>query len=280
MAEENIRNPESNKTGVISSVANPGVKQVVKLRKRSYRDESGLMIIEGNTELQRAIDAGYPFEKLYFCPALFRTSFEQDILQRCDDNKTVLIECTIPVFNKISYRDNSNGLLAVAPQIQGQLSQIDIKENMLVVVAESIEKSGNLGAIMRSADATGVDVVIVCDRCTDINNPNVIRASIGTIFTVPVVETDSMTAINWLRDNNIKILAATPEAEVVHYDVDMSGSLAIAVGSEKPGLSKLWLDIADIRVKIPMLGKADSLNVSASATVLLYEALRIRVESN
>jgi TrmH family RNA methyltransferase len=214
--------------------------------------------------------------ELFFCPELFKEGTEKNLFSQCKKLNINLTECTIPVFKKISYREHPNGLLALAPQIHNSLEQLPTKNNMLIIVAESIEKPGNLGTILRSADAGGADAVIVCDRCTDINNPNVIRASIGTIFTVPVIETDSESAITWLKNNSIQILAATPQAVQLHTATNMSGSIAIAVGAEKPGLSATWLNAADIKVKIPMLGQADSLNVAASTTILIYEALRQR----
>ena len=260
----------------ITSTSNTKIKQVIKLRKRSHRDSAGLMIIEGCTELQHALNNKHQLTEIFFCPELFRDHVESDILSQCQKNGINLIECTIPVFQKISYRERPNGLLALAPQIQSSLDQLQIKDNMLIVIAEAIEKPGNLGTILRSADASGADAVIICDRCTDINNPNVIRASIGTIFTIPVIETESAEAITWLKQNNIQILAATPQATQLHTDTDMSGNIAIAVGAEKPGLSDIWFNAADIKVRIPMLGQADSLNVAASTTILLYEALRQR----
>lgn len=261
---------------IITSTSNPRIKQVIKLRKRSHRDSAGLMIIEGLTELQRAIDNGHQPVELFFCPELFKDDKEESILNHCHKAGINLIQCSKPVFEKISYRERPNGLLALATQIQTSLEQLPVKENMLLVVAEAIEKPGNLGTILRSADASGADAVIICDRCTDINNPNVIRASIGTIFTIPVIETDSDEAITWLKKNNIQILAATPQATQLHTNTDMSGKIAIAVGAEKPGLSDTWFNAADLKVKIPMLGQADSLNVAASTTILLYEALRQR----
>lgn len=263
---------------IITSTSNSRIKQVIKLRKRSYRDSAGLMIIEGCVELQRAIDNNHQPTELFFCPELFKDNTQNNILNRCQQQNIKLIECTIPVFQKISYRERPNGLLALAPQVQQSLDQLLIKENMLIVVAEAIEKPGNLGTILRSADASGADAVIICDRCTDINNPNVIRASIGTIFTIPVIETSSTEAIKWLKNNKIQILAATPEAIHLHTDTNMKGNIAIAVGAEKPGLSNTWFDAADIKVKIPMHGQADSLNVAASTTILLYEALRQRTK--
>ena len=264
----------------ITSTSNPRVKQVIKLRKRSYRDDAGLMIIEGCTELQRALDNDFTFTELFFCPELFKENREENIFSQCKELNINLIECSVPVFKKISYRENPNGLLALAVQIKASLDQLPIKEKMLIVVAESIEKPGNLGTILRSADASGADAVIVCDRCTDINNPNVIRASIGTIFTIPVIETSSDKAIEWLHKNKIKIVAATPQATQLHTETDLSGNIAITVGAEKPGLTNTWLHAADIKIKIPMLGQADSLNVAASTTILLYEALRQRTNNS
>ena len=146
----------------------------------------------------------------------------------------------------------------------------------MLVVAEAIEKPGNLGTILRSSDATGVDGLIVCDRCTDIHNPNVVRASVGTLFTIPVVEAAGEETFRWLKKNNIAIVAATPHAEKLYTEVDMNRALAIAVGTEQLGLSELWMKHADIQVRIPMHGVADSLNVATATTLLLYEALRQR----
>jgi len=190
-----------------------------------------------------------------------------------------LSECTEDVFRKMAYRDRPEGLLAVGPQIHHALDGLSIKEPSLVVVAEAIEKPGNLGTILRTADAAGVDAVLVCDRSTDINNPNVVRASIGTLFTVPAVETSSAETLAWLRQNGFTILAATPHADSRYTDVDLTGNVALVVGTEQYGLSEHWLSEADLKVRIPMLGQADSLNVSAATTILLYEAVRQRCDS-
>ena len=166
--------------------------------------------------------------------------------------------------------------LALAPQIRKSLADLALKDNPLLIVAEAIEKPGNLGSILRSADAAGVDAVIVCDRCTDINNPNVVRASVGTLFSLPVVEATTDDAVAWLRERHIRILAATPHAEKDYTDVDLKQGIAIVVGTEQHGLSNRWMDGADLRVRIPMLGQADSLNVANATTILLYEAVRQR----
>jgi TrmH family RNA methyltransferase len=156
------------------------------------------------------------------------------------------------------------------------LDNVPIVNNGLYLVAEGVEKPGNLGSILRSADAAGVNGLIVCDRKTDLYNPNVIRASTGALFAVPVAETSTAEALKWLKKNKIKTLAATPHTDNLYADSDMSGALAIAVGAEQYGLTSYWLDKADIQVKIPMLGKIDSLNVATAATILLYEAARQR----
>ncbi len=171
---------------MITSLQNAKIKEVVKLRDRRPREESGLFIIEGYRELKRALDAGRKVETLYYCPELFLGSNEQQIIDQCPSH----LECTREVFAKISYRDRPDGLLAVAPQHHLKLSDLKLKENPFIVVAESIEKPGNLGTILRSCDAAGVDAVIVCDPTTDIHNPNVVRSSVGTLFTLPVLEAD------------------------------------------------------------------------------------------
>jgi TrmH family RNA methyltransferase len=148
-----------------------------------------------------------------------------------------------------------------------------------VIVTEAIEKPGNLGTVLRTADAAGAAAVIVCDRTTDVHNPNVVRASTGALFTVPVAEATSEEALAFLKKRGFRILAATPHAEKLHSEVDLTGGVAIALGAEQYGLTAKWMDGADLRVRIPMLGVADSLNVSSAATILAYEAVRQRIAS-
>jgi len=261
---------------VISSPGNSRVKNVVKLRQRSHRAEMGLMIVEGYREILRALNNRHFPVDLFFCRSFFQGENNDAIMKRCREAGATLIDCSEPVFKKISYRDRPDGLLALAPQVRCSLDDLDLSESPLLVVAEAIEKPGNLGTILRSADATGVEAVIVCDRCTDINNPNVVRASIGTIFSLPVVEASSIDALNWLRKNKIKSLAATPHATALYSDTRMTGGIAVVVGTEQYGLSETWLEKADYRVRIPMLGQSDSLNVASATTILLYEAVRQR----
>ena len=193
-------------------------------------------------------------------------------------------ECSEPVFRKISYRDRPDGLVATAKMQHLSLQNFDKKDPQktppFLVVAEAIEKPGNLGTILRSSDAVHVDGLIVCDQCTDIHNPNVVRASVGTLFTVPVYEASSKETLAWLKEKGIKIVAATPAATEEFTAVDLSGPVAIAVGTEQLGLSDLWMHEADIQVRIPMCGVADSLNVAMATTLLLYEVHRQRQEKN
>lgn len=258
---------------ILTSMQNPRVKQLVRLRDRRERDETDRFLIEGYRELLRAHEAGIPIETLYICPELFLGVNEERLIESCD---TTVIECDKNVFTKISYRDRPDGLLAVAPQMHRKLSDLQLSPNPLLVVAEAIEKPGNLGTILRSSDAVGADAAIVCDRCTDIHNPNVVRASVGTLFTVPVLEATSQETIEWLKSNGIKIVAATPSAKLSYTEADLKGPIAIAVGTEQLGLSPLWMKQADIQVRIPMNGVADSLNVAMATSLLLYEALRQR----
>jgi TrmH family RNA methyltransferase len=261
---------------VISSTDNDIIKYTVKLRDRRARDTDGMFLIEGYRELLRAVDGGATIVTMMFCPEFFLGVNEHDLIARIASNGAECIQCSERVFTKISYRDRPDGLLAIAKQHHNRLSDIKCDSAPFLVVAEAIEKPGNLGTILRSSDAVGIDALIVCDKCTDIYNPNVVRASVGTLFTVPVIESTSAETIRWLKDNNIAILAATPSASREFTDVDMTQPMAIAVGTEQLGLSRQWLDAADIGVRIPMLGIADSLNVAMATTVLLYEALRQR----
>lgn len=266
--------------GHITSLTNPKVKEVIRLRDRRERNQSDLFLIEGYRELLRAVDAGCQCRSLFICPELFLGSNEPHLIQRLIDAGTSIYECSSSVFQKISYRDRPDGLLAVAPQIHRSLQDLELllvhKPLPLLVIAEAIEKPGNLGTILRSSDAVGADALIVCDPCTDIHNPNVVRASVGTLFTVPVIEAEGIKTLDWLKQKGIHIVAATPHASEEFTQVNLAQPVAIAMGTEQFGLSDLWMQQSDIQVKIPMHGVADSLNVAMATTLLLYETLRQR----
>jgi TrmH family RNA methyltransferase len=253
----------------LSSAQNPKIKQIMSLRDRKARDETSLFIIEGYREISRAVQGGVQFESLFVSPEHFLGENEEALISSINAPKYRLPK---HLFEKISYRDRPDGLIAIAKQMK--LTLLDLPKNSVYLIAEAIEKPGNLGTIIRSSDAAGVGGVIVCDRCTDIYNPNVVRASVGTLFTLPVIETTSQEAYIWLKDQNITIVAATPSAEAFYTDTNLSGGLAIVVGTEQLGLSSFWMEKAEVKVKIPMLGVADSLNVATATTLLLYEALR------
>jgi TrmH family RNA methyltransferase len=190
-----------------------------------------------------------------------------------------LVEMAPGPFGKVSYRDRPEGLLAVAKQFQTRLTDREVGPRPLVLVVEAIEKPGNLGTMLRTADATGVDLVIVTDPTTDIFNPNVVRASTGMLFEIPIAVSSGPEAIQWLRQRSIPIVATTPATSATHWDADLSNAAALVVGTEQYGLSDAWLHAADLKIRIPMEGRADSLNAAMAAGVVLYEALRQRVQS-
>lgn len=264
----------------ITSLQNEKVKNVVKLRRRAHRDEQGLLIVEGFRELKRALENDRRLISLFYCRDFFLGKNEPALINQCRNAGTEVLSCSRTVFAKMAYRERPEGLLALAPQIKLELADLKLSSAPLLVIAEAIEKPGNLGTILRSADAAGADAVIVCDRCTDINNPNMVRASIGAIFTVPVAETSSEKTVKWLREKNIQIVAASPHAVLAYTDVNFCRGTALVVGTEQRGLSSLWMKAADLQARIPMRGQIDSLNVAAATTILLFEAARQRVNGN
>ena len=264
----------------ITSTANPRIKQIIRLRQRSHRDAVKQMLIEGYREIQRAASNQHPIDALFFCEELFQGENNHTLLETAKHSGATLFQCSKPVFEKISYRDRPDGLLALAPQLHLTLADIPLTDTPFLVIAESIEKPGNLGTILRSADAAGADAVIVCDRCTDINNPNVVRASIGTLFCRPVVEASSAETLEWLRDHDIQSLAATPQAQTLYTEADCKVPIAVVVGTEQYGLSAEWMQQADQQIRIPMHGQADSLNVATATTILLFEVRRQRDRIN
>lgn len=260
----------------IASPRNPRVKQLVRLRERRHRDELGLFPVEGSRELHRAMDAGIELAETYFCPALARDAGQEALLHRIAATGSPLVELAESPFRKASYRQRPEGVLAVARQFATDLAVLDPGADPLLLVVESIEKPGNLGTMLRTAEAAGAAAVIVADPATDLFNPNVVRASLGCLFVVPVAVATTPRTIRWLRGHHVRTFAATPGGGRLHWEADYRSASAIVVGSEHYGLADAWMQGADERVRIPMAGEADSLNAATAAAVLLYEAVRQR----
>lgn len=261
----------------ITSSQNPKVKTILKLRNKSARDELKQYLIEGYRELLRATIGKVEINQLFICPELFLGDNEEELIENIQQQGAQIIECSASVFQKISYRDRPDGLLAIAMQNELSLDEITFtNQNPFIVIAVSIEKPGNLGTILRSADAVGADATIVVDKVTDIYNPNVVRASVGTLFTKPVVQATSFEVLDWLQKNKIQLITTSPSAKKLYTQIDYQMPTAIVVGSEQYGLPKEWQQKADHNVFIPMLGEADSLNAATCTTVMLYEVLRQR----
>ena len=253
----------------ITSLQNPKIKYIVKLREdKRQRQKDGVMLVEGYDELTLALSSGLKPQALLTAPEL--------VFRSIDIPPADVTTVTRTVFEKISYRDNPDGWLGIFPIPKTSLEDLKISASPLVIVAESVEKPGNLGAILRTADAAHVDALLVCDPRVDLWNPNVIRASRGAVFTVPTVEVDSPTALAWLRSRTMRVLAATPSAEVSYTSIDLNQPIAIAVGTEDEGLTDFWMKNADMKVLIPMMGKVNSLNVSIATALITYEAVRQR----
>jgi TrmH family RNA methyltransferase len=260
----------------ISSLQNPRVKQLVRLRDRRPRDEAGVFLVEGYREIRRALEKGVRLTEIYFSPEWFLGENEAALIEQACAAGAGGCELTKEVFAKVAYRERPDGLLAVAPQWRRALADLVVKPEPFFLVVEAIEKPGNLGTILRSADAAGCDAVIVCDPVTDIFNPNVVRASTGVLFSVPLVVEESARVRAWLREKKIRAVATTPGAEKIYSDADLRGPLAVVMGSEQYGLSEFWLRECEEAVRIPMAGQADSLNVAMATIITLFEAVRQR----
>lgn len=284
---------------IITSAQNPKIKKLLALQqKSSERRESGLFVVEGVRELQHCIEAGYEVDTVFLlssgswsservdmhpcrwegptewegsCPSEFQFPGGSGIARGVR-----VYEVSPAVYEKIAYRGSTEGVIAEVKAKSRNLSDLKLGGTPLVVVLESVEKPGNLGAVLRSADAAGADAVIICDPLTDLYNPNLIRASIGGIFSVPCVACSSEEAIAFFKKNGIQILTAQLQDSSLYYDYDMKKGTAIVMGTESTGLTDVWREAADAHIRIPMLGKLDSLNVSVSAAILLFEAVRQR----
>lgn len=264
---------------LITSAANPRLRALVALRRRRTREEEGRTLVEGYEELGLALDAGVVPEALYYCPELMgEQARADDLVARAARLGSELVQCSRAAFEKAAYREGPDGFLAVVATTAGSCADLPaLPDDALVLVCEGVEKPGNLGAMLRTADAAGVDAVIAADPVTDWGNPNTVRASKGTVFAVPVASDSTVATLAWLADRGIPLVAATPEGRTVdHTEVDYRGPVAIAVGAEKTGLTERLLAGAAHRVRIPMVGRANSLNVATSAAVIVYEAVRQR----
>lgn len=298
----------------ITSVQNPKIKELLALQEKSrLRREKGLFVVEGQRELQHCMNAGYQVDTIFWCPEICGGTFgawlgvmahsgncqsmatlghvrggtacggvcEADDLAAATKGQTPearvkVFELSREVYAKVAYREGTEGVIAEVRAQSHSLNDLKLSDAPLLIVLESVEKPGNLGAVLRSADAAGADAVIICDPLTDIYNPNLIRASIGGVFTTQLATCESEEAIDWLKAQGIKILTAQLQDSEWYYDTDMKCGTAIVIGTEATGLTDVWRDAADAHIKIPMLGRLDSLNASVSAAILLFEAVRQR----
>ena len=263
-------------TDPITSTSNPRIKDLVRLRTRRHRDRTGRFIVEGYRELTRAADASVAIETVYACPGLYLGGNEPGLVQRLMEAGAEVIEVAEEPFRKASYRDRPEGLLAVAPHFPVALDRVQLEGTPLLLVAEAIEKPGNLGTMLRTAEAAGADGVIASDPTTDVFNPNVVRASLGTVFQVPVAVGGTPEVADHLRRAGVKTLASSPDADTPLWEADMTGPVALVVGSEQYGLSDEWMNAADEVITIPMPGSVDSMNTAMAAGILLFEAVRQR----
>lgn len=261
---------------IITSAKNPRIKQVMALKDRRDREQTGLTRVEGYEEVSFIVSRGVALSALIFCPGLFRSDQERALLAKILRGGVEAIEVSRELFERIAYREGVDGWLALAPAPAQTLSALRPRDPAFLVVADAVEKPGNLGAILRTAEAAGVDALISADPVTDWGNPNVVRASKGAVFGVPVATAGSDETLDWLREQGIRRVVATPQAERLYTDADLTQPVAIVVGSEKYGVSERWLKEAEMTVRIPMVGRIDSLNVATSAALLIYEVVRQR----
>ncbi len=278
----------------VTSAQNPKIKDLLALQEKSrLRRERGLFAVEGQRELGHCLNAGFVPEMMFVCGEVIAQAISSSaanasniegkdgleaIVARAEalNPKLLLVQLPAFLYEKVAYRGSTEGVIGVMRSRELSLSDLAVDENPLIVVLEGVEKPGNLGAVLRSADAAGADTVLLCDPLTDLYNPNLIRSSIGAVFTVPVVCCTSSEAIAWLKERSIRIYTAQLQDSSLYYDCPMTGGTAIAIGTEATGLSDEWREAADAHIRIPMEGKLDSLNASVSAAILLYEAVRQR----
>ncbi len=256
----------------ITSTQNPKVKSLLALEKPRERRKQQLFIVEGKKEIGLALEAGYKIGNIFFCDEIVS---EEELAALPLENK-LLIPVSKEVFDKIAIRESTGGMIAVAEQKTHRLAEIKLKKNPLLLILEGVEKPGNLGAVLRTADAAGVDAVIICDPQTDFYNPNVIRSSVGCVFTNQLAAATSEETIAWLKENNISIFCTYLKAAKPYHQIDFTKPAAIVMGTEATGLSAIWVKNSDANIIIPMSGKIDSMNVSNATAVVVFEAKRQR----
>ncbi len=260
---------------MITSTSNPRIKNFLKLKKARERNIQQLFVVEGVKEIHMALDAGYSFSDLFYCPKYLDPGTFKNIIEKTGP-KAIIGEITAEIYQHIAYRKTSEGLIGWATPKNLKLENLKLASNPLLLVLERVEKPGNLGAILRTADAAGLDAVIVADPKTDIYNPNVIRSSLGAIFTVPVAVEPNEEVIKWLKSNHIRIFCASLGASKSYDEIDYTKPSAIVMGTEASGLSEQWLTQSELNLVIPMFGNVDSMNVSVSAGIIIFEAIRQR----
>ncbi len=256
----------------IESPTNPLVKRIDKLKKRRNREREGVFLLEGQRELERAVACGYSFEEIILCPEFIENydTFSLNLKEKTNQSTT-----TKQLYSHMSYRENPDGVLAIAKIKTHALADITLPENAFVLVLENLEKPGNIGALLRTADGVGVDAVIITGQ-TDLYNPNMVRSSMGSLFYLNIALTDNQSCLDWLKASNIQSYATTPHTKKTYWQGDFKSASAIILGTEHDGLSAFWHEHATEEVVIPMAGLADSLNVASAGALLMYEVLRQR----
>jgi TrmH family RNA methyltransferase len=260
----------------IESPHNPRIKSIVRLRKAAERQKQQRTIVEGVREVTRALQSSHPLKQFFICSELLEKSGHDIIMVYATQNGCEVFDCSLSVFKKISYREHPDGLIALAPLPQKKLTDLKLSSTPLVLIAENIEKPGNIGTLLRTADAVGVDAIILINPRTDLTNPNVIRASMGSLFLLPIISTDLPACIQWLQLHQIQSIGLIPDAPTDYTQMLYAEPSAIVVGSEDGGLSSTMISSLSHTASIPMVGHNDSLNVATAAAITLYEAVRQR----
>lgn len=259
----------------ISSPQNPLIKELVLLQKKnSARKEQGIFLVEGIRELEIAIKKGYSLDSLFFCPEIISRVKLDEIIDSSNCKK--LYEISTAAFEKVAVREGTEGIIALLKEKSHQLDNLPKHNNPIYLVLEAVEKPGNLGAILRSADAASISGLIVCDPRVDVYNPNVIRSSVGGVFCVPTAVCTKEEALAYFNENSVAVYATNLAGAENYHLIDYKGPSAIVVGTEADGLGPFWLENSKQNVKIPMLGVIDSLNVSNAAAILMFEVQRQR----